>query len=188
MMSLISGSASSSSSGPRPSSSSTSTFSSANCSRRLRLIFSSASTSPMIGRNSSASSSLRQRRRGFGIDAFEQARQHLFLDPVDAGFEALKLFRLHRLGRRPLIQPVHRLHFGGEDARRRVGRRRHIEGGELRPAGRAGATLHRLRHAKGGAASSTAAASECAHVSILLSTRSLRGVSQTASTGPHPIG
>ena len=58
MMSLMAGSASSSSSGPRPSSSSTSTFSSANCSRRLRLIFSSASTSPMIGRNSSASSSL----------------------------------------------------------------------------------------------------------------------------------
>ena len=58
MMSLIAGSASSSSSGPRPRSSSTSTFSSANCSRRLRLILSSVSTSPMIGRNSSASSSL----------------------------------------------------------------------------------------------------------------------------------
>ena len=58
MMSLIAGSASSSSSGPRPSSSSTSTFSSANCSRRFSVSFSSASTSPMIGRNSSASSSL----------------------------------------------------------------------------------------------------------------------------------
>ena len=88
MMSLTSGSASSSSSGPRPSSSSTSTFSSANCSRRLRLIFSSASTSPMIGRNSSASSSLRERRRGFGVDALEQARKHLLLDPVDRGLEA----------------------------------------------------------------------------------------------------
>ena len=58
MTSLISGSASNSSSGPRPSNSSTSTFSSANCSRRLRVILSSASTSEMIGRNSSASSSL----------------------------------------------------------------------------------------------------------------------------------
>ncbi len=58
MMSLTAGSASSSSSGPSPNSSSTSTFSSAKVSRRLRLIFSSASTSEMIGRNSSASSSL----------------------------------------------------------------------------------------------------------------------------------
>ncbi len=58
MMSEMLGSASSSSSGPRPSSSSTSTFSSANCSRRLSVSFSSASTSPMIGLNSSASSSL----------------------------------------------------------------------------------------------------------------------------------
>ena len=47
MISLTAGSASSS--GPRPSNSSTSTFSSANCSRRLSVIFSSASTSPMIG-------------------------------------------------------------------------------------------------------------------------------------------
>ena len=58
MMSEISGSFSSSSSGPKPSSSSISTFSSANCSRRLSVIFSSASTSMMIGRNSSESSSL----------------------------------------------------------------------------------------------------------------------------------
>ena len=58
MMSETSGSPSSSSSGPKPSSSSISTFSSANCSRRLRVILSSASTSVMIGRNSSESSSL----------------------------------------------------------------------------------------------------------------------------------
>jgi hypothetical protein len=30
---------------------------------------------------------LGQRRGGFGIDAFEQARQHLFLDLVDRGFK-----------------------------------------------------------------------------------------------------
>ena len=30
-------------------------------------------------------------RRGFGIDALEQAREHLFLDPVDRGFEAFDL-------------------------------------------------------------------------------------------------
>ncbi len=58
MMSEMSESLSNSSSGPKPSSSSTSTFSSANCSRRLRVILSSASTSRMIGRNSSVSSSL----------------------------------------------------------------------------------------------------------------------------------
>ena len=32
---------------------------------------------------------LGQRRGGFGIDALEQARQHLFLDLVDRCFEAL---------------------------------------------------------------------------------------------------
>ena len=58
MMSEMSGSPSSSSSGPKPSSSSISTFSSANCSRRLSVTLSSASTSRMIGRNSSDSSSL----------------------------------------------------------------------------------------------------------------------------------
>jgi hypothetical protein len=57
MMSEISGSDKSSSSGPKPSSSSTSTFSSANCSRRFKVMRSSASTSRMIGRNSSVSSS-----------------------------------------------------------------------------------------------------------------------------------
>ena len=34
---------------------------------------------------------LAERRRGFGIDAFEQARKHLFLDPVDRGFEPFDL-------------------------------------------------------------------------------------------------
>ena len=58
MMSDTSGSPSSSSSGPKPSNSSISTFSSANCSRRLSVTLSSASTSMMIGRNSSESSSL----------------------------------------------------------------------------------------------------------------------------------
>ena len=58
MISDTSGSLSNSSSGPKPSSSSISTFSSANCSRRFNVTFSSASTSMMIGRNSSESSSL----------------------------------------------------------------------------------------------------------------------------------
>ena len=58
MISEISGSLSNSSSGPKPSNSSISTFSSANCSRRFSVTFSSASTSMMIGRNSSESSSL----------------------------------------------------------------------------------------------------------------------------------
>ncbi len=57
-MSETSGSLSNSSSGPKPSNSSTSTFSSANCSRRFSVTFNSASTSMMIGRNSSDSSSL----------------------------------------------------------------------------------------------------------------------------------
>ncbi len=34
---------------------------------------------------------LAERRRGFGIDALEQARKHLLLDPVDRGFEAFAL-------------------------------------------------------------------------------------------------
>ena len=32
-----------------------------------------------------------ERRRGFGIDALEQARKHLLLDPVDRGLEAFGL-------------------------------------------------------------------------------------------------
>ncbi len=34
---------------------------------------------------------LAKRRRGFGIDALEQARKHLFLDAVDRGLEAFAL-------------------------------------------------------------------------------------------------
>ena len=34
---------------------------------------------------------LAERRRGFGVDALEQARKHLFLDAVDRGFEAFGL-------------------------------------------------------------------------------------------------
>ena len=52
---------------------------------------------------------LGQGRRGFGIDAFEQARQHLFLDLVDAGFEPAD-FALARMRRiHPLFEPRHRV-------------------------------------------------------------------------------
>ena len=47
----------------------------------------------MIGRNSSASSSLDKRGGRLGIDALEQARQHLLLDAVDRGLEAFVLGR-----------------------------------------------------------------------------------------------
>ena len=58
MISVTSGSFKSSSSGPKPRSSSIRTFSSANCSRRFSVTLSSASTSMIMGRNSSDSSSL----------------------------------------------------------------------------------------------------------------------------------
>ena len=85
------GSASSSSSGPRPRSSSTSTFSSANCSRRLRLILSSVKHLADDRAEFLGQLVLAERGGGFGIDALEQARKNLFLDPVDRGFEAFGL-------------------------------------------------------------------------------------------------
>ena len=52
---------------------------------------------------------LAERRRGFGIDAFEQARKHLFLDAVDRGFEALDLAAaLLAAGVLALVEAVHR--------------------------------------------------------------------------------
>ena len=45
----------------------------------------------MIGRNSSASSSLLRRGGGFGVDSLEQARKHLLLDLVNRRFEAFDL-------------------------------------------------------------------------------------------------
>ena len=39
---------------------------------------------------------LAERRGRFGIDAFEQARKHLFLDPVDRGFEAFAAWTRRR--------------------------------------------------------------------------------------------
>ena len=177
MMSLISGSLSSSSSGPRPSSSSTSTFSSANCSRRLRLIFSSASTSPMIGRNSSASSSLervaaasgstRSSRRGSTcslIRWIEASKPSLLLDwpcSPDCAW---------RSARRAMASP--RSIGGGRRRcrpRRRVDRARSAGTGSP-PSARAGAgrrALHRLGGAEARPAAAVAAvaaaSSKCTH-------------------------
>ena len=53
---------------------------------------------------------LAQRRRGFGIDAFEQAREHLFLDLVDRAFESLGAAVARIAARRLAIgQPLHRI-------------------------------------------------------------------------------
>ena len=107
-------------------------------------------------------------RNDFRVDAFEQTRQHLFRDLVDAGLEALRLFGLGHFGGRALVQPLHRLFFGRQVQRERwrFGGRR-VEGRELRSPAEAGASLHRLGHAEGGAASGTGSASECAHHIIL---------------------
>ena len=73
---------------------------------------------------------LGERRRGFGIDALEQARKHLLLDPVDRGFEAFDCCRLALLAglRLAVGEPGHRV--AAVDARR-------IAGWRARPAGRA---------------------------------------------------
>ena len=61
---------------------------------------------------------LAERCRGFGIDSFEQARKHLFLDAVDRGFEAFDLARaLFAAAVLALVEAVHRA--GGARLRRR---------------------------------------------------------------------
>jgi len=129
---------------------------------------------------------LAQRRRGLRIDAFEQARQHLFLDLVDARLEPLRPFGLHILGRRALVQPLHRLQLGAEGRGRRIVRGgRGLDGRELASTGHAGPSLHRLRHAKGGAASGSGTTSECTHRFILLLVRGECGFRQQT---PHQAG
>ena len=180
MMSLIAGSASSSSSGPRPSSSSTSTFSSANCSRRLRLILSSVSTSQMIGRNSSASSSLvrvaaasgstRSSRRGSTCSLIrwtEASKPSDLLLPCFAAGVLARGQAVHRAHRRTAIgdRGVDRW----RQARRAAGTgRRPRDRGSRRksPPGRA---LHRLGDAeiRASAAHATTLA-ECAHATLLV--------------------
>ena len=135
MMSEMSGSLSSSSSGPKPSSSSISTFSSANCSRRLRVTLSSASTSMMIGRNSSAQLVLGERRGGFRVDALEQARQHLLLDLVDRGLEAADFRAVIVDGVGAVGQARHRVAAVGPARRRRRGASRRGIGGNWSPPG-----------------------------------------------------
>ena len=69
---------------------------------------------------------LGQRGGRFGIDAFEQTRQHLLLDLVDAGFETADL-ALARMGRvHPLREARHRIAVRGGGCRGfgRVGRQR----------------------------------------------------------------
>ena len=51
---------------------------------------------------------LAERRRGFGIDALEQAREHLLLDPVDRGLEAFGFRRGGRAaGVLAVVEAVH---------------------------------------------------------------------------------
>ena len=130
---------------------------------------------------------LGERRRGFGIDALEQARQHLFLDAVDRGFEALDA-RIAGIARCRLTigEALHRIAIGDAAGRgialgHRIGRAGAGEGDaadrrELLTAGRQriGRTrrrswaLHRTRDTEGGSsagcpATHSVASSESAH-------------------------
>ena len=102
---------------------------------------------------------LAQRRRGFRIDAFQQTRQHLFLDLVDRGFEALVAAAARiAAGILPLGQPGHRIDgaggrrsgervLGGEQSRfdrRELAARRRV----FRRPRRHAAALHRARDAE----------------------------------------
>ena len=122
---------------------------------------------------------LGQRRRRFGIDPLEQAREHLFLDLVDAGFKPAD-FGIALVDRgHALVETVDR--FGGCG---RTRRRRRCRGGafsavfardrrELVSAARAGCgrtagALHRTRDPEGRSAAGLHSASvalfaECAH-------------------------
>ena len=122
---------------------------------------------------------LAERRRGFGIDPFEQAREHLFLDPVDRRFETLGLLAaLLATGVLTLVEAIERAHvdraMGGRIGRG-IGRRKFFERGELvaalrladrlRIAAAARAALHRARDAKLRArAASSVAFAESTHV------------------------
>src|SRR3546814_8182144 len=86
---------------------------------------------------------------------------------TDTLFPYTTLFRsFGHLGGRALVESLHRLLLGAERGRRRLGRRG-VDRRELRAAGHAGTSLHRLRDAKGGAASGSGTASECTHRFIL---------------------
>ena len=117
-----------------------------------------------------------ERRGGFGIDTFEQARKHLLLDPVDRGFETFGT-AVGRFTARVLTggETVHRAHWGaGGVQRRRVGRRRQFvdrrellaaaKGGRSRRA-RTGRAFHGLGHAKArpAPAADSPTFAECAH-------------------------
>jgi hypothetical protein len=117
-----------------------------------------------------------ERCGGFGVDPFEQAREHLFLDLVDAGLETFDLWAGFVLGGLAVVQACHRV---GDDRGRsivqRAGERGRFYGRELRAAvergrrrwRRAAGTLHRARDAESrpgrARAADSAAFSESAH-------------------------
>ena len=110
-----------------------------------------------------------ERRRGFGVDSFEQARKHLLLDPVNRGFETLDpaaaLLAAGILTRR---QAVHRANLANRIRRGGIHRRRQlVDRRELvATAGRraTGAALHGLGNPEVGASTAHAATlAECAH-------------------------
>ena len=115
-----------------------------------------------------------ERGRGLGVDPLEQARQHLFLDPVDRGFKALDLAAA-LIAARILAggQAIHCPRLADAIAGRRFlglgqlfERRKLVAAaGRTRRGARARAALHRLGDAEtrtASAAHSTTLA-ECAH-------------------------
>ena len=100
---------------------------------------------------------LAQRCGGFGVDTLEQAREHLFLDAMNRGLEALDPAVAGFAGRRlALGQTLHRVHLHAGHVTDTAGfaRQRHeVDGRELVATlglGALGATtLHRLGHAEG---------------------------------------
>ncbi len=112
---------------------------------------------------------LRERRSGFGIDTFEQARKHLLLDAVDRGLKAFGA-RIAGFARCILAigEPCHCFAAGGGATRVRIGfgqrctRKRHaVQRRKLLSAHRLGgalsaAALHRSGNAERGPATGAA--------------------------------